>query len=101
MTTGIIMAAARRAERRIVTHLREANATSYVKAQSLSNLRFVEEKRLKRLLLAGAVQEAAPGTYYLDETALSEYSGKRRKRVLILLSATFLGMAGLLGLSRK
>ncbi len=100
-TGAIVAAAARRAERRIVEQLRNANATSIVNAKPLFDLRLLEERRLQRLIAAGAIREAAPGAYYLDETTLDSYLHKRRKRVLVVLSGMLLAVLALFGLNRK
>ncbi len=100
-TGAIVMAAARRAERRIVERLRETSATSNATAQPLFDLRWIEERRLRRLIAAGAIREAARGAYYLDETALDSYLHRRRKRVLVILGGVFFAVLGLFGLTRK
>lgn len=101
-STGAIVAAAiRRAERHVVERLRESGATSSAKARPLSELRRMEGQRLRRMLAAGAIREASPGAYYLDEAALGAYRQQRRGRVLVVLGAVLLAVLGLLGLSRK
>ncbi len=100
-TGAIVAAASRRAERRIVERLQESGATSFAKAQLLSGLRRMERQRLRRMLAAGAIREASPGTYYLDESALGAYRQHRRGRVLVVLGAVLLALLGLFGINRK
>ena len=100
-TGAIVAAAIRRAERRVAERLQESGTTSFAKARSLSGLRRMEDKRLRRMLAAGAVREASPGTYYLDETALAAYKQRRRGHVLVVLGAVLLALLGLFGITRK
>lgn len=100
-TGAIVVALARRAERRIVEQLREAGATSPAKTEPLFGLRWTEKRRLRRLLAAGAIREASPGAYYLNEAALTLYRQRRRRRGLFALGAALLTVLGVAGLSRK
>ena len=100
-TGAIVAGLIRRAERRIVEQLREAGARSSAKAQPLSGLRLIEERRLQRMLGADAIRETTQGTYYLDEAALDAYMQRRRKRVLFVVGAALLAALGLAGLNRK
>lgn len=102
MSAGtIIPIAIRRAERRVIDRLRDSGAASYATAQPLSDLRLFEEGRLRRLLAAGAIQETASGTYFLDEAALDAYSQQRRKRVLFVVGGAIAAALAVIGLSRK
>ncbi len=66
------------AERRLVRRMRNAGARSAGTAQPLPELRRLESRRLEHLREAGAIQEAAPGMYYVDDEAYGAYRGDRR-----------------------
>jgi hypothetical protein len=73
------------AERRVVNKLMLANAVSPDTATSLDGLRWLQARRLQRLIDAGVVSEQQPGRYYLDIPALAERMTARRQRVAILM----------------
>jgi len=94
MGTAVAAAAVRRAERRIVDHLRAEGATSPERAVVLHDLPFVAERRLQRLLSAQVVREA-PGGYWLDESMYAGYRSDRRALALVMLAiatTTAIGM---------
>ena len=73
------------AERRLVRRLRSAGATSSNAAHELQDLRWMDERRLHGLQRAGAIHEAAPHRYYLDEPAYLAMRWKRRRRILAIV----------------
>jgi hypothetical protein len=75
------------AERRLVRRLRDAGARSAATARPLPGLRHLEARRLEHLKDAGAIREAAPGTYYVDDEAYEAYRGDRRSVVLAVALA--------------
>jgi hypothetical protein len=88
MATAVIAAAALRAEREIVAHLRGHRATAPDLATELPPLRRVGERRLRRLLDARAVREA-PGGYWLDEAVYASYRADQRSVKVLLFVALF------------
>ena len=74
------------AERRVVIRLMPAGAVSMETAQPLEGLRWMQARRLKRLLDTGVVREASSGRYYLDAPALADHMTARVQRALIMLS---------------
>ena len=66
------------AERRLVRRLRRAGASSPGSAQPLLELRRLQTRQLERLTDVGAIREAAPGRYYVDDEAYAAYRGDRR-----------------------
>ena len=77
------------AERRVVTRLMLANAVSADTATPLDGLRWVQARRLAKLVEAGVVRESQPGRYYLEIPALAERMTARRQRVAIATLLVF------------
>ena len=73
------------AERRLVTRLMLANAVSAEAATPLDGLRWVQTRRLRKLVDDGVVIEPQPGRYYLQIPALAERMTARRQRVAMLM----------------
>lgn len=86
------------AERTLLESLRNASAAS---PRPLYSLGWLEERRLRRLIRAGAVVEPSPGRYYLDEAALSAYLERRQRRVLVAVVLAVLTVLGLAGARRS
>jgi hypothetical protein len=86
MATSAIAAAALRAEREIIEHLRTHRATSPEAAVPLPELRRLARRRLDRLVHAGVVR-AADGGFYLDETMYRSLRSDRRTALVIALLA--------------
>jgi hypothetical protein len=92
------------AERRLIMRLLRAGAVSADTAAPLDGLRWIQARRLARLLAAGVVREAAPQRYYLEAPALADRLTARRRRALFLMLivlalfglGTYLVSAGLL-----
>jgi hypothetical protein len=83
MSTGAIVgAASRRAERRLVEHLREAGAVDPSSASPIPDQSFLGRRSLGRLVAAGAVCEAGGG-YYLDEAAYVVHRSRRTRNTLL------------------
>src|SRR3954463_12544510 len=83
-------AAARRAERRLVGHLREAGAVTSDSACSIPDQRWMGNRVLSRLIRAGAIHEVKTG-YYLDEEVYLAYHA-RRHRVAFTIIGTLVGI---------
>lgn len=82
-----IVLAMRRAEARIHRQLSEARAFTAESAVDLSLNRSMDKRRLQGLLDGGAVRLAANGRHFLDADGWSHYQGRRRQRVLLVVSA--------------
>jgi hypothetical protein len=93
-----VVVALSRAERRLIEGLRRAGAVNAGTARPLEPRGF-QVGRLERLLAAGVILEAAPGIYYVDETAYERYRQSKRIGVLAILAA--LALIGLLLLVRS
>jgi hypothetical protein len=78
------------AEKRLVARLREAKATVAQRAIPLDDLRWIQQRRLKRLARAGAVHEAGEGRWYLDEPVYAEFVAWRRRMAAIAVVAAIL-----------
>ena len=99
-----IAAVFRRAERHLTEHLRDSGAMSYETAQPLFDMSLLERKQLRRLLSAGAIQEADADKYFLDEVALDVYNQQSRKKILLLVGGAIVALLALIvliGLIRK
>ena len=84
-----VIVALSRAERRLVEGLRRAGAVNAGTARPLDP-RGLQAGRLQRLLEAGVILEAAPGAYYVDETAYHRYRQNKRVTVLAVMAALLL-----------
>lgn len=82
-----VVLAMRRAEARIHRQLSEARAFTAESAVDLSLSRSMEKRRLAGLIGSGAVRLAANGRHFLDADGWSRYQGRRRQRVLLVVSA--------------
>jgi hypothetical protein len=89
MATSAIAAAARRAEREIIEHLRTRRATSPETAVPLPELRPLARRRLGRLVHARVVR-ATDGGYFLDEAM---YRSLRSDRLTALAMALLAALA--------
>jgi hypothetical protein len=83
VSTGAVIAAVAASERRIARQLREAGAVSPETAIALDAGGHLDRRRLASLLDAGAVREAEPGHYWIDEEAWAARGDKRRSLMLI------------------
>lgn len=96
MATSVLPAAAARAEREIVDHLRRAGATAPAAAVPLPELhRPLSRRRLQQLLDAGVVVPA-DGGYWLDEALWGSYRSDRRVAVGAFAFAAATLAAGIL-----
>jgi hypothetical protein len=92
--SGIPVAVAlSRAERRLIESLRRAGAVNAGAARPLEPLGF-PVGRLEKLLEAGVILEAAPGVYYVDETAYERY--RQGKHISLLAVIAVVLLVGLL-----
>ena len=83
---GPVVVALSKAERRLVEGLRRAGAVSAGTARPLDPSTGLAAGRLERLLEAGVILEAAPGIYYIDETAYERYRQSKRVTVLAIIA---------------
>jgi hypothetical protein len=87
------------AERRLIDRLLRARAFTPDTSQPLTGLRWVEGRRLQRLIAKHVILEPQPGRYYLDGPALADrYASQRGARavalifvILVLMGMVFLG----------
>lgn len=80
-----VVAAMKRAEKRIYRQLFEAHALSAESGIALSVPRSVDRRRLEGLIGAGAVRLNANGLHFLDVDGWGEFQRNRRRRVKIAL----------------
>lgn len=94
MSTGAAAAAAaRRAERRLVEHLRGARAVDPATASPIPEQNWMGGRAVRRLVAAGALREAGAG-YYLDEAAYEAYRARRRRNTILAVGTAAI-VAGL------
>lgn len=80
------------AMQRVLRAFRDASATSMFQARTLADLRLDSNPTLRGLISGGAVKEASPGTYYLDEPAFQALMARRRTTaVVVLMTFVILG----------
>ena len=84
------------AERRLIDRLLRARAFTPDTAQPLADLRWIEGRRLQRLLAKRVILEPQPGRYYLDGPALADRQASQRWARAIALVFVILAMMGLL-----
>jgi hypothetical protein len=91
----IIAAAVAAAERRVVEKLRRAGALDPMHPVPPHDLDLsgIEERRLERLMEAGAVKEISRGMVFLDEGRLEIFRTERRQKVLRNLIVVFVLLA--------
>jgi len=82
------------AERRLIDRLLRSNAVWPGNGQPLDGLRWIESRRLQRLIAAGVIRDEGDGRYYLYAPAYAARMSGRRQRVLIAM--LFVIAAGLL-----
>ncbi|MBZ5557779.1 MAG: hypothetical protein LAO77_10950 [Acidobacteriia bacterium] len=87
------------AERRLIQRLLKADAVRSDSAQPLENLRWVQQRRLERLIGLGVIREASAGRYYLYPPALADRMAARRVRVVMALLAVITALALMTGLA--
>ncbi len=73
------------AERRLVDRLLRANAISPAAGITLDNLRWVEARRLTKLVALGVIREEDGGRYYLFAPALADRMRSRHRRLAAAL----------------
>ena len=79
-------AAARRAERKLVEHLREAGAVTSASASSIPDQRWMGKRVLSRLIRVGRFVRPRAG-YYLEEAIYAAYRA-RRLRIVVSVVGT-------------
>ena len=85
MSTGPVVAAARRAERRVVEHLRDAGAVNPSSASPIPDQSWMGAKAVRRMTAAGAIREAGVG-YWLDETTYTAYRSRRTRNTILIMA---------------
>ena len=93
-----IAVALSRAERRLIEGLRRAGAVNAGAARPLEP-RTLQAGRLEKLVEAGVIREAAPGVYYVDETAYQRY--RQSKHIGLVAVAAAILLVGLFFLIRS
>jgi hypothetical protein len=96
----MIAAATAAARRRVLRDFREAGAFSEPSAIPFEPKRRLDRRYFNSLVEYGALTEAKPGTYYLDEDKLAEHNAKRRKRVFTILGTVLVLGAAAFGASQ-
>ncbi|MBM4014742.1 MAG: hypothetical protein FJ293_07245 [Planctomycetes bacterium] len=89
-----VVVAMRRAEARLIRQLSEARAFTAESAVELSLNRSMDRRRLQGLIDGGAVRVAANGRHFLDDDGWTRYQGRRRQRVLLVVS-TLVALIGI------
>ena len=74
-----------RTDRRIVRQLRQAEAISIDTAIPLGTSHILAGWRLNRLASAGAICQAQPERYYLEEAGYVAFRKRRRERVAVVI----------------
>jgi hypothetical protein len=74
------------AERRVIMRLMRADAVSVANAQPLEGLRWLQARRLQRLIAKGVVRETSPGIYYLSAPDLAAHMTVRRHRAAVAMA---------------
>ena len=89
-----VIAAGAIAERRLIDRLLRARAFTPDSSVPLTDLRWLESRRLQRLLGKGVIREHAPGRYYLDGPALADrFAFLRVARIIALIVVILAAMA--------
>lgn len=95
MGAVVIAAAARRAEERIIEHLRREGATRADRATDLDVESHLEHRRLERLVNARAVRQEPNGRFWLDEAIYDAYRSDRRGLILVVIAVLGVTLAGI------
>lgn len=86
-----------KARRDVISHFMTHDATSADKAIAYEGERRVQRRQFQRLVDAGVIHAAAPGSYYLDIPAYDAASRSRRRRVgFAMIGATLAAAAAAL-----
>jgi len=95
MSGAVVAVAVARARRRIATHFLDAGATSKAKAVAYAPPSHGLEKRMfARMLTFGAVVEATPGQFYLNEKHFADFRKESLAKVLGILAIAGFAAAG-------
>lgn len=84
-----VVVALSRAERRLIEGLRRAGAVNAGAARPLEP-RGLQVGQLEKLVEGGVILEAAPGLYYVDETAYQRYRQGKHIGMLAVIAAVLL-----------
>jgi hypothetical protein len=93
----LIAAAAQKAQRKIVTDLRQAGAIEPARAIALQPGRHLDRSTLERMVGRGTVRRAGP-LYYLDEASEQACRDQRQRRLPWVLAILLAGLAVLVTL---
>ena len=93
--SGIIAAAVvRRIRKQIVTHFTTAGATRADAPVAYIPRGRVETRLFDRMVAFGALVEAKPGKYWLDETKLADFNKESLAKVIGIMALAGLAAAG-------
>ena len=95
-----VAAASAAARRRVRNAFEYAGAFSPERALAYQPAHRLDRHYFERLLAAGAILEAEPGSYYGDRETWAQHDRKRRKRALALLSGAVAIGAAIFGISQ-
>lgn len=82
---AIMASRAAAARESILARFRIADATRPERAQSLDALEITTTSTLEEFVRTGAVREARPGTFYLDEATVAALAKARPKKARIVV----------------
>jgi len=80
------------ARRRLIRRLEQQGAVSPETAAPLPGLHGLERGRLRRLLALGAIHEARPDHYWLDEDRYEAYANHHRRITILVVIAVFVAL---------
>jgi hypothetical protein len=80
------------AERRLIDRLLRADAVRPASGIVLDGLRWIEQRRLAKLVALGVVRPEEGGRYYLSAPALADRMRARRLRLVVALAIVVLVM---------
>jgi hypothetical protein len=89
----ILAAVLGRTDRKLLSRLRAADATSPERALTFEALSGLAAMRLQRLTDGGAVVATPDGRYFLDEEGWLNYRSERRRRALGAVAIVMFGAA--------
>ena len=86
--------------RRIFQTLLDASATSPDRARPLDDLPWLSRRQVKYMVAQGAVKEAAPGRYYLDERTYAVWLARTQSQVIFMVAVMALVALGVFVFAR-
>ena len=97
MSGAVAAAIVARARRRITVHFTAAGATAKDAAVAFAPDGRVERRMFARMLAFGALKEAEPGLYWLDEAKLADFRKEALAHVLGILALAGFAAAAAIG----